>query len=83
MIPGGGDPHGPPGDDTGQPIRLLLDQELVPSSRFMARVRGKIYRRAATSHLASYSWHLPKLIFVEIINVLGQLFSGHGRGKDS
>ena len=66
MTPPGGPPSDVPPDDvppdqvhseqdTGQPIRLLLQQELEPSHFFMQRVRGKIYRRTATSQLASYS----------------------------
>jgi hypothetical protein len=69
--------------DTGEPIRILLEQESQPSSGFIAKIRRKVYRRTATSQLAGFSWHLPKVIFVEMLGVFAHLFSAFGTDKDS
>jgi len=78
-------PAGPPGpeDRMERPIRGLAEQELVPSAAFMARVRGRIHRRATVSYLASYSWSLPKVMLTELAGVIRHLFLALGGGKDS
>jgi hypothetical protein len=70
-------------NDGGEPLRVLKDQELETSPDFMARVRSKIYRRTTTSQLVSYSWHLPRVVLMEMASVLGHLFSALGGKKDS
>ena len=85
MTPPGGDSQGagmPPGQDLGLPIRELADLELEPSPRFMARVRGKIYRRMATAQFATYSWHLPKVILVEMASLLDHFLRVFGTNKE-
>lgn len=70
-------------DEAEQPIHVLMEQELETSPDFMARIRGKIYRRTATSQLATFSWHLPKLILVELATLLSHLFRAFGTKRDS
>lgn len=73
----------PTGSD--RPIRALPSQEHETSPDFLARIRRRIYRRAATSQLASYSWNVPKLILIEMVSLLGHLFTmsgGGGRTRD-
>jgi len=72
-----------PGSESDKPIEVLKEQESPTSPQFMNRVRGKIYRRTATSQLASYSWHLPKVVLVEMVGVLGHLFSALTSKKES
>ena len=73
-----GDEHGPE-----RPIQELRDQELETLPDFMAKVRGKIYRRTAASQLATFSWHLPKVILMELATLLSHLFRAFGTKKDS
>ena len=68
-------------DENGQPIEILLEQEREPSTEFMTRVRNKIRRRTLTSQFASYSWHLPKVILLEMFGLFGHLLSASGRRK--
>ncbi|HXF25685.1 MAG TPA: hypothetical protein VN788_06495 [Verrucomicrobiae bacterium] len=83
MTPGGSDSNGPPGAHREQPIRELMEQGREPSPDFMQRIQRKIYRRAAGSQLASYSWHLPKIILVEMASLLSHLFKTFGTDKES
>lgn len=57
-----------------EPIHLLRDQERETKPDFLARVRNKIYRRTATAQIASYSWHAPKLVLVEMASMLNYIF---------
>ncbi len=59
--------------DPGEPVLILADLEVDASSKFLDRIRRKIYRRTATSHIASFSWNAPKLILMEVWNALIQL----------
>jgi len=68
-------------DDTGEPIRELLDLERETSSGFLTRVRRKIYRRTAVSQVATFSWELPKVVLVEMIGMLGYILSASGTRK--
>ncbi len=70
-------------DDTGEPIRLLLDQQLEPSAHFVEKIRRRIYRRTAASQLASYSWHLPKVMLVEMFSVVTHFLRAFGTKKES
>ncbi len=68
-------------DAGDSPIRALKDQEHETSPDFMGRVRRKIYRRATVSQVASYSWHLPKVILMELASLLGHLCRVFGTKK--
>ena len=65
-----------------QPIRVLRDQEREPSPDFMNKIRRRIYRRTAGSQLASYSWHLPKMILIELARLIGHFVSAFGSTKE-
>ena len=69
-------------NETGRPIRILLDQERETSPNFIAKVRNRIHRRTATSQAASLSWHLPKTILIEMARVLMHLLRAFGTKKD-
>ena len=82
--PDAGDLTAPPGPDREmeQRIPALMEQEHETSPDFVDRVRGKIYRRTVTSQLASYSWHLPKMILIELASLLNHLFRAFGTKKE-
>lgn len=82
--PDAGDLPAPPGggQETGQRIPALMEQEHETSPDFVDRVRRKIYRRTATSQFASYSWHLPKMILIELASLLNHLFRAFGTKKE-
>jgi hypothetical protein len=67
--------------DLGEPITDLLNLEQDTSPGFLNVVRRKIYRRAATSQFASFSWNVPKMIFVEFWNMLVQLLNPRAASK--
>jgi hypothetical protein len=70
-------------DAQERPIRVLREQERETSPDFMNRIRGRIYRRTAASQVASYSWHLPKTILLELARLLSHIFRAFGTPKDS
>lgn len=72
-----------PADGTERPIRGLADQELQPSSAFIEKVRRRIHRRSTVSHLASFSWGVPKLMITELAGIIRHLFIALGGGKES
>ncbi len=71
------------GEERERPIRALREQEHETSPDFMGRVRRKIYRRTAVSQVASYSWHLPKVVLMEVARLLGHLCRVFVTKKDS
>ncbi len=82
MSPGGPGPAG--GEpETGEPLRILLEQEREPTPGFAAQVRRRIHRRTAAGQLASFSWHMPKLVLREMAEILKDLFVALGGRKGS
>jgi len=81
-----GDPPPPPSHDPADddaPIELLRTQTHEPSGEFLQRIRRTIHRRTATSQLASFTWHLPGTILIEIAGLLRHFVStASGGGKD-
>lgn len=73
-----------PSDDdlTEREIAGLKDLEHETSADFVHRVRNKIERRRAASHFALFSWHLPRLILVEIAGLFRHLFTAIPGKKD-
>ena len=57
-----------------EPIRELRDQERDTRPDFLARVRNSIHRRSATAQIASYSWHAPRLVLIEMASMLNYIF---------
>jgi hypothetical protein len=71
-------------DDAGEPVTALalIDPEASPG--FWARVRKKIDRRVATAQVLSFSWNLPKVIFLEFLEIAFNIFSpAKGRKGES
>jgi len=68
--PGNGADEGP-----DEPIRELMNLERDTSPGFLSRVRRKIYRRSAVSQVATFSWHLPTVILVEMVGILGHILN--------
>jgi hypothetical protein len=74
-------PGGAGMEDDDEPIRELLDLERETSPGFLSRVRRKIYRRTAVSHVANFSWHMPKVILLEMVGMLGHILNAFGARK--
>lgn len=76
-------PPGAPDEDVeaGEPIGTLWQLEQDTSSSFLARIRRRIYRRTTTSQLISVSWHLPGIVFTELLGILVHLVTGPGMRK--
>lgn len=75
--------HGPDDDGLDEPIRELMDLERETTPGFLSRVRRKIYRRTAVSQVATFSWHLPKVIMVEMVDMLGHILNALSTRKGS
>ena len=76
MSPNSNDP------DPGQPLLMLKEQEQETSSRFVDKVRGRILRRTAASHMANYSWFLPGTALLEMARVLTHFLQSFATNKD-
>jgi hypothetical protein len=65
-------PAGMPDDDRHPeaPIAGMNELEQETSASFVTGVRKKIYRRQTVSQLVSFSWQLPKTVFVELGSML-------------
>lgn len=75
---------GPPGgDETGRPLRLLLEQRQQPSADFSGRLRRRIHRRAAASQAIVFSWELPKIVLMEMSGILRELVAAVGGRKEN
>ena len=63
---------GIPDDDrhAEAPIAGMNELEQETSASFVAGVRKKIYRRQTVSQFVSFSWQLPKAVFVELGSML-------------
>jgi hypothetical protein len=69
------DPNNPQPEEHEEPITALALMDLEPSDRFWTRVRRKIDRRVTTAQVLSFSWNLPKVIFIEFLHVAFDTFS--------
>ncbi len=83
MNPQGDSTNMQAGEDAGQPILLLTDEEFPPSGDFIGRVRRKIQRRTTASQIASYSWHMPVLVLLEMVNIFSHFLNTTGTKKES
>ncbi len=72
----------PTGQDTGQPILELREQEMETSPAFTAKVRRSIHRRTTAAQVAGYSWHLPKVTLLEMARLLGHVVKTAGKDKE-
>ena len=53
------------------PIDTLREMQDEESSEFLRRVRGRIDRRRTSGQFVSFSFQLPKLIFIEMLGLFG------------
>jgi hypothetical protein len=70
-------------DEPDEPIRELRDLERDTTPGFLSRVRRKIYRRTAVSHVATFSWQIPKVILLEMVGMLGHILNAFSARKGS
>jgi hypothetical protein len=68
--------------DNGPPVNELRDVEKEVSPDFMSKVARKIHRRTTANQFAALSWHLPKIVLVEMANVLTHLFGAVSGRKE-
>jgi hypothetical protein len=68
--------------DSGPPVNELRDLERDVSPDFMNKVRRKIHRRTTVNQFAGLSWHLPKIVLVEMAGVLTHLFGAISGKKE-
>ena len=78
-----GDSNRGPGQEPGRPIHALRDLEYEASPEFLIRVRGRIHRRITASQITSYSWHLPRMVALELARLLGHFLPGTGNKEES
>jgi hypothetical protein len=65
----------------GEPITPLAELEQDVSPEFLSAVRKKIFRRTAANQMVAFSWNLPKVILLELIMLIGHLFSSSRQDK--
>jgi hypothetical protein len=73
-----GPDDGVPPDDVGEPIDALRRLAEQPSPGFVDRVGRSIERRSFTSHLVSLTWHLPRLIVLEFVEIVFHFLGPRG-----
>jgi hypothetical protein len=71
-----------PGDPEA-PVNELRDMEQEVSPEFINKVRRKIHRRTTTNQFVSLSWHLPKVVLVEMAGVFKHILDALGGKKES
>lgn len=59
--------------DPGEPIALLAGYEQPTSSGLLSRIRRSIHRRTTTAQVATFSWKMPSLVFLELWQILFQI----------
>ena len=62
-------------NETGEPIGMLADFQQDPSSHFLQRIRKRINRRMTAATAVAFACHLPKLILIEFLDMIFQVFS--------
>jgi hypothetical protein len=71
-------------NDEGEPVAALALIVLEASPGFWTRVRRKIDRRVTTAQVLSFSWNLPKVVFLEFLQMAFNVFSpAKGREGES
>jgi hypothetical protein len=71
------------GPEPDPPFVSLKEVEQETSPDFSARVLRRIHRRSAASQFAGLSWHLSKVVLLEMMGILGHLFVAVGARKES
>jgi len=73
----------PTDEDLGPPVEVLADAEMPVYGEFIGRVRRSIHRRTTVSQFASYSWHVPKAILLEMASMFGHILKASAGKKES
>jgi hypothetical protein len=68
--------------DPGEPIEVLASLESEPSSNFLGRIRRAIHRRTSASQIASFSWNIPFLVFMEFWHMLTEQLNPRSPRKE-
>ena len=63
--------------DPGEPLALLAELHEEPTRGFFGRIRDRIERRRLGSHVVELAWHATIVIFLELVDLLFQLFKGN------
>jgi hypothetical protein len=71
------------GEEIGEPILVLLQQEQSTSFDFVVKVRNRIGRRTTAAQIVSFSWHLPKTVLLEMLGLCKYLLTSVDGKKDS
>lgn len=69
-------------NDETEPIPGLRDLEHDSTQDFVGRVRRKIHRRRATAQAATFSWHMPGLVLIEMADLLKHFVATTSNRKD-
>jgi hypothetical protein len=69
------DTPSPPPDEEEQPVGDLALMNMEVPEGFWTRVHRKIDRRVATAQVMSFSWNLPKVIFIEFLQIAFNVFT--------
>ena len=72
----------PADEELGTRIQVLADAEVPVSDEFIGRVRRTIQRRTTVSQFASYSWHIPKVILMEMASMFGHILKASANSKE-
>jgi len=62
---------------------LFTRQEEPGAADFIHKLRRRIHRRAATTHVALYAWELPKTVLVEFIQLIPEIFIAVSSDKEN
>ena len=66
--------------DPGEPVDSLANFEHGASDDFLGRIRRSIQRRTTASQIATFSWDIPFVVFLEFwITLADHLFPKHAR----
>ena len=62
--------------DPGEPLALLAELQEEPARGFFGRIRNRIERRRLGSHVIELAWQATVVVFLELVDLLFQLFKG-------
>jgi hypothetical protein len=68
--------------DPGEPVGVLAAFEYEPSTNFLSRIRRSIQRRTSVSQIASFSWNIPLMVFMEFWAMIVEQLNPKRPGKD-
>ena len=66
-----------------EPIAVFAKQEEHAPADFIAKLRRRIHRRAASSQVVALFWELPGAVLIEMAKLLGELVGAVGGRKET